>query len=134
MAASINNKRTSRNVGYAGSAWDATRVHCQVLDEKLSKRKARGGKKSAAIELHRRRLAFEIIREPSQFSIARASPCPLFKLAFDRPGGRHASGQTRRPDVIEDRESLLPSCLRRCTRLDLYSLDALRVCGRLLDV
>jgi hypothetical protein len=77
MAASINNKRTSRNVGYAGSAWDATRVHCQVLDEKLSERKARGGKKSAAIELHRRRLAFEIIREPSQFSIARASPCPL---------------------------------------------------------
>jgi hypothetical protein len=36
MAASINNKRTSRNVGYAGSAWDATRVHCQVVDEKLS--------------------------------------------------------------------------------------------------
>jgi hypothetical protein len=35
---------------------------------------------------------------------------------------------------LGDRESLLPSCLRRCARLDLYSLDALRVFGRLLDV
>jgi hypothetical protein len=34
-------------------------------------------RESAAIELHRRRLDFEIIREPSQFFIARASPCPL---------------------------------------------------------
>jgi hypothetical protein len=44
--------------------------------------------------------------------------------------------QVRHADMISsrDREPLLPSCLRRCGRFDLYSLDALRDFSRLLDV